>query len=65
MSMAWSRVTKRFTSPNVHAKNTGRASYTEDFRVEGKTFTRPIPHAPLQGLRLARAVDAAAKNTTA
>ena len=40
---------KNFTPPDVHAKVTGKAKYSEDIRVEGMVFvkllTSPMPHA--------------------
>lgn len=40
---------KDFLPPDVHAKVTGRAKYSEDFRAEGMAFVKlllsPMPHA--------------------
>jgi CO/xanthine dehydrogenase Mo-binding subunit len=47
--MDYKLVGKDFTPPDVVAKVTGRAKYTEDFRAEGmlflKLFLSPLPHA--------------------
>ncbi len=45
---------KNFTPPDVHAKVTGRAKYSEDFRRDGMVFCRlltsPMPHARVRGV---------------
>jgi CO/xanthine dehydrogenase Mo-binding subunit len=47
--MAYDLLGKDFTPPDVHAKVTGKAKYSEDFRVDGMVFvkllTSPMPHA--------------------
>jgi CO/xanthine dehydrogenase Mo-binding subunit len=47
--MAFDLLGKNFTPPDVQAKVTGRAKYSEDFRVDGMVFakvlTSPMPHA--------------------
>ena len=47
--MAYDLLGKNFTPPDVHAKVTGKAKYSEDFRVDGMVFlkvlTSPMPHA--------------------
>jgi CO/xanthine dehydrogenase Mo-binding subunit len=47
--MAYDLLGKNFTPPDVHAKVTGKAKYSEDFRVEGMVFLKvlssPMPHA--------------------
>src|SRR5262245_35821598 len=47
--MAYELLGKNFTPPDVHAKVTGKAKYSEDIRVEGMVFvkvlTSPMPHA--------------------
>jgi CO/xanthine dehydrogenase Mo-binding subunit len=47
--MAFDLLGKNFTPPEVQAKVTGRAKYSEDFRVDGMVFakvlTSPMPHA--------------------
>ena len=47
--MAFDLLGKDFTPPDVQAKVTGRAKYSEDFRVDGMVFmkilTSPMPHA--------------------
>src|SRR5512134_1388729 len=47
--MAYDLLGKNFTPPDLHAKVTGKAKYSEDFRVDGMVFlkllTSPMPHA--------------------
>ncbi len=47
--MAYKLLGKDFTPPDITAKVTGRAKYSEDFRVEGMVYARlltsPMPHA--------------------
>jgi CO/xanthine dehydrogenase Mo-binding subunit len=47
--MAFTLIGKNFTPPDVRAKVTGAARYSEDFRPEGMLFakllTSPLPHA--------------------
>jgi CO/xanthine dehydrogenase Mo-binding subunit len=47
--MAYELLGKDFTPPDVHAKVTGKAKYSEDFRVDGMVFLKvlasPMPHA--------------------
>src|SRR5262245_65266045 len=47
--MAFELIGKNFTPPDVHAKVTGKAKYSEDVRVDGMVFvkvlTSPMPHA--------------------
>jgi len=47
--MAYELLGKNFTPPDVHAKVTGRAKYSEDIRADGMVFvkllTSPMPHA--------------------
>ena len=47
--MAYELLGKNFTPPDVHAKVTGKAKYSEDIRVDGMVFvkllTSPMPHA--------------------
>ena len=47
--MAYDLLGKNFTPPDIHAKVTGKAKYSEDFRVDGMVFckvlTSPMPHA--------------------
>src|SRR5688572_12898184 len=47
--MAYELLGKNFTPPDVHAKVTGKAKYSEDVRVDGMVFvkvlTSPMPHA--------------------
>src|SRR3954465_15800262 len=42
-------VGQNYTTPDLHAKVTGRAKYAEDFRVDGMLFAKlllsPRPHA--------------------
>jgi len=52
--MAYSLIGKNFTPPDVHAKVTGRAKYSEDFRAEGMLFCRmltsPVPHGRIRSI---------------
>ena len=45
---------KDFTPPDVVAKVTGKAKYSEDFRIEGMVFARlltsPMPHAKVKSI---------------
>ena len=47
--MAYELIGKNFTPPDVRAKVTGQATYSEDFRRDGMLFvkllTSPMPHA--------------------
>jgi xanthine dehydrogenase molybdenum-binding subunit len=47
--MAYELLGKNFTPPDVHAKVTGKAKYSEDVRVDGMVFLKvlssPMPHA--------------------
>jgi len=47
--MAFDLLGKNFTPPDVQAKVTGRAKYSEDVRVDGMVFVKilasPMPHA--------------------
>ena len=47
--MAYELLGKNFTPPDIQAKVTGKAKYSEDFRVDGMVFckvlTSPMPHA--------------------
>jgi CO/xanthine dehydrogenase Mo-binding subunit len=47
--MAFDLLGKNFTPPDIQAKVTGKAKYSEDFRVDGMVFckllTSPLPHA--------------------
>src|SRR5687768_11532516 len=47
--MAYELLGKDFAPPDVHAKVTGKAKYSEDIRVDGMVFvkllTSPMPHA--------------------
>jgi xanthine dehydrogenase molybdenum-binding subunit len=47
--MAYDLIGKNFTPPDVRAKVTGSAKYSEDFRADGMLFckllTSPMPHA--------------------
>ena len=36
--MAYDLIGKNFTPPDVRAKMTGRARYSEDFRVDGMAY---------------------------
>jgi len=47
--MAYDLLGKNFTPPDITAKVTGKAKYSEDFRVDGMVFCKvlasPMPHA--------------------
>jgi len=47
--MAYELIGKNFTPPDLHAKVTGKAKYSEDVRVDGMVFVKvlgsPMPHA--------------------
>jgi xanthine dehydrogenase molybdenum-binding subunit len=47
--MAYELLGKNFTPPDLHAKVTGKAKYSEDVRVDGMVFVKvlgsPMPHA--------------------
>ena len=51
---------KNFTPPDVQAKVTGKAKYSEDFRVEGMVFCRlllsPMPHARVRNIDASEAL---------
>jgi xanthine dehydrogenase molybdenum-binding subunit len=51
---------KNFTPPDVQAKVTGKAKYSEDFRVEGMVFCRlllsPMPHARVRNIDASQAL---------
>jgi CO/xanthine dehydrogenase Mo-binding subunit len=52
--MAYDLLGKNFTPPDIHAKVTGKAKYSEDFRVDGMVFCKvlgsPMPHARVTGI---------------
>jgi xanthine dehydrogenase molybdenum-binding subunit len=52
--MAYSLIGKNFTPPDVHAKVTGRAKYSEDARADGMLFCRlltsPVPHGRIRNI---------------
>ena len=52
--MAYSLIGKDFTPPDLHAKVTGAAKYSEDFRADGMVFLKiypsPMPHAKLKSI---------------
>lgn len=54
--MAYDLIGKNFIPPDVHAKVTGRAKYSEDFRVDGmvhcRLLTSPMPHARVRSVDL-------------
>lgn len=58
--MAYDLVGKDFTPPDVVAKVTGKAKYSEDFRVEGMVFCRllssPMPHAKVLNIDASKAL---------
>ncbi len=58
--MAYDLIGKDFTPPDVVAKVTGKAKYSEDFRVEGMAFCRiyssPMPHANVKNIDASEAL---------
>jgi xanthine dehydrogenase molybdenum-binding subunit len=58
--MAYDLLGKNFTPPDVHAKVTGKAKYSEDFRVDGMVFvkllTSPMPHARVTNIDASEAL---------
>ncbi|HTY68782.1 MAG TPA: xanthine dehydrogenase family protein molybdopterin-binding subunit [Alphaproteobacteria bacterium] len=58
--MAYNLIGKNFTPPDVHAKVTGRAKYSEDIRADGMLFikllTSPMPHAQVKKIDAAEAL---------
>lgn len=58
--MAYDLLGKNFTPPDIHAKVTGKAKYSEDFRVEGMVFckllTSPMPHARVTNIDASEAL---------
>ena len=59
--MAYSLIGKNFTPPDVRAKVTGAATYSEDFRADGMLFckllTSPMPHARITNIDPSAALD--------
>ena len=55
-----SLIGKDFTPPDIVAKVTGKAKYSEDFRVEGMVFCRlltsPMPHAKVKSIDASEAL---------
>src|SRR5690606_19611128 len=58
--MAYDLLGKNFTPPDVHAKVTGKAKYSEDFRASGMAFvkllTSPMPHARVRNIDASEAL---------
>ncbi|MGD8807970.1 MAG: xanthine dehydrogenase family protein molybdopterin-binding subunit [Gammaproteobacteria bacterium] len=58
--MAYELIGKNFTPPDIEAKVTGRARYSEDFRREGMLFakllTSPVPHGRIRNLDVSAAL---------
>jgi CO/xanthine dehydrogenase Mo-binding subunit len=58
--MAYDLLGKNFTPPDVQAKVTGKAKYSEDFRAEGMVFckllTSPMPHARVTNIDASEAL---------
>ena len=58
--MAYNLIGKDFTPPDILAKVTGKAKYSEDFRVEGMVFCRllssPMPHARVKNIDASEAL---------
>ncbi|MGY8963613.1 MAG: xanthine dehydrogenase family protein molybdopterin-binding subunit [Rhodospirillales bacterium] len=58
--MAYKHIGKNFTPPDVRAKVTGKAKYSEDFRAEGMLFIKlmvsPMPHAIVRNVDASEAL---------
>ncbi|MGD8323779.1 MAG: molybdopterin-dependent oxidoreductase, partial [Gammaproteobacteria bacterium] len=58
--MAYELIGRNFTPPDIEAKVTGRAKYSEDFRREGMLFakllTSPVPHGRIRNLDVSAAL---------
>ena len=58
--MAYQLLGKNFVPPDLSAKVTGRAKYSEDFRAEGMLFckllTSPMPHARVRNIDASEAL---------
>jgi xanthine dehydrogenase molybdenum-binding subunit len=58
--MAYTLIGQDFTPPDVEAKVTGRAKYSEDIRRDGMVFakllTSPLPHARISNIDVSRAL---------
>ena len=58
--MAYDLIGKNFTPPDLEAKVTGRAKYSEDFRPDGMLFakllTSPVPHGRIRNLDVSAAL---------
>ena len=58
--MAFDLIGKNFTPPDVRAKVTGQATYSEDFRRDGMLFCKllasPMPHARVMNLDVSEAL---------
>src|SRR5215210_1076886 len=58
--MADKLIGQNYTTPDLVAKVTGKAKYSEDFRVEGMLFAKllcsPMPHARVKHLDLSAAL---------
>ncbi len=57
--MAYTLLGKNFTPPDLHAKVTGAARYSEDFRADGMVFLKfyasPMPHARVRSIDVDKA----------
>lgn len=57
--MAYRHIGKDFTPPDLEAKVTGAARYSEDFRADGMAFIKvlasPMPHARVKSINLKKA----------
>jgi len=57
--MAYKLIGKNFTPPDLEAKVTGSAKYSEDFRADGmahvKFFASPMPHGKVNSIDLSEA----------
>ncbi|MGY9000121.1 MAG: xanthine dehydrogenase family protein molybdopterin-binding subunit [Rhodospirillales bacterium] len=61
--MGFNLIGKNFTPPDVHAKVTGSAKYSEDFRKDGMVFLKiyasPMPHAKIKSIDVSKALKMA------
>ena len=58
--MGFNLIGKNFTPPDIRAKVTGSAKYSEDFRADGMVFAKiyasPMPHAKIKSIDVSKAM---------
>ena len=58
--MSYRHIGKNFTPPDIVSKVTGKAKYSEDFRVDGmvyaRLYTSPMPHGKVKNIDLTEAL---------